>query len=254
MTRATPRLQSEFDRLFAAVPATPNDATDLIDPEGRVRALVLEVAAPADWDELAKVWGGVQADLGLPAPAIAASGTDGLQLWFSLSEPLAVAAAHAWLDALRRHYLPELPAQRVHLWPSSAATASAQHARPVPALHGPGGNWSAFVAPDLAPLFSETPWLDVRPGDDGQAHLLSGLSSITPAALAAARAILMPPAPIAANMGDQPLPTPSATHQMAISGSADPVDFLRSVMNDASVPLALRIEAAKGLLLQAPAR
>jgi hypothetical protein len=41
---------------------------------------------------------------------------------------------------------------------------------------------------------------------------------------------------------------------MAAIGPSDPIEFLRSVMNDASVPLALRIEAAKGLLLQPPAR
>lgn len=258
MTRATSRLQNEFDRLFAPAPETPTGAADLIDPEGRVRALVLEVAAPADWNELAKVWGGVKVDLGLPAPAIAASGTDGLQLWFSLSEPLAVAAAHDWLDALRQRYLPELPAQRVRLWPSSADAASARHALPVPALHEATGHWSAFVASDLAPLFAETPGLDVPPGDDGQAHLLSGLSSIRPAELAAARAALTPPKEIdatttAAHDG-HPHTAPTPTHRVAANGPSDPVDFLRWVMNDASVPLALRIEAAKALLLQAPAR
>lgn len=258
MTRATSRLQNEFDRLFAPAPETPTGAAGLIDPEGRVRALVLEVAAPADWNELAKVWGGAQADLGLPAPAIAASGTEGLQLWFSLSEPLPVTAAHGWLDALRQRYLPDLPQQRVRLWPSSADTASARHALHVPALHEATGNWSAFVASDLAPLFAETPWLDVPPGEDGQAHLLCALRSINPAELAAAQAALTPAnrvdtANTTAHDGP-PQTAPTITHHVTGHGPSDPAHFLRWVMNDANVPLALRIEAAKALLLQAPAR
>ena len=53
--------------------------------------MVLELTGPADWDVLSAVWRGVQADLELPAPAIAVSGTDGLQLWFSLEAPVPAA-------------------------------------------------------------------------------------------------------------------------------------------------------------------
>ena len=71
------RLQTELERLYLAAPAS------LADAQGRVRALVLEAVLPASWDRLSAVWQGVQAELELPAPAIAVSGTDGVQLWFA---------------------------------------------------------------------------------------------------------------------------------------------------------------------------
>jgi hypothetical protein len=107
--------------------------------------------------------------------------------------------------------------------------------------------WSAFIAPDLAPVFEAEAWLDVQPGVDGQAELLARLQPI-PAAdfqrvLAAwgeAAAVVPPPAAA-------PAPAPHAA-PLATLHTADPRQFLLSVMNDTSVPLALRIEAAKGLL------
>ncbi|MGY0196670.1 hypothetical protein ACWA7J_16510 [Leptothrix sp. BB-4] len=238
------RLATELRRLFLldAVAAEP-----LIDAQGRVRALVLELARPADWDTLAQVWRGVQTELALPAPAIAASGTDGLQLWFSLAEPIAVDAAHAFLALLRRRWLADLPANRVVLWPQPAPP---RHARPVPALNEATGNWSAFVAPDLAPLFAETPWLDIPPGDEAQAHVLAQLQPIRPAELTAATAALeqalQAPEPVP-SMAPPAAPSWAATTHPA-TAHAEPRAFLLAVMNDGAVPLALRIEAAKALL------
>ena len=54
------RLHAEFQRLYllpVEAHATHSDHT---------RALVLELARPADWGQLAAVWRGVQADLELP--------------------------------------------------------------------------------------------------------------------------------------------------------------------------------------------
>jgi len=239
-------LQTEFQRLYVPTTAETGPAdhpAPLIDPQGRVRALVLELGGPADWSALAQVWRGVQTDLELPAPAIAASGTEGLQLWFSLAEPLQVAQAHAFLQTLRHRYLPDVPARRVRLMPRiDTAVPADQHARPVPALNTGTGNWSAFIAPDLAPLFAETPWLDIPPGNDGQAQLLAGLKSIQPPMLAAALQQLQPAA-------QQPPPSPSPLKTTLDAGcTTDPQHFLLAVMNDAAVPLALRIEAAKALL------
>lgn len=54
------RLQIEFRRLFLATEAASAGeaitASDLVDSAGRVRALVLELARPADWQPLANVW------------------------------------------------------------------------------------------------------------------------------------------------------------------------------------------------------
>ena len=100
---SSPRLQSERDRLYRA------------EDDGRVRALVLALARPADWAALGRVWQGVQTDLGWPAPGIAVSGTDACQLWFSLAEPVPPAEAHALLEHLRTRYLADIPPHRVEL-------------------------------------------------------------------------------------------------------------------------------------------
>lgn len=215
------RLTSELHRLYH--PDTPD----------RVRALRLEVAAPADWAALGAVWRGVQADLGLPAPAIAVSGTDGLQLWFSLARPVTPVQASEFLAGLRARYLPELPASRLRLQAEQGVPA-------VPAQDAASGNWSAFVAPDLAPVFVETPWLDIEPGTEGQADLLARLSSITPAAFDAALQALGP-APRSGLAASQPAVAGAA-------GDVDPRQFLQRVLNDEAAPLALRVEAAKALL------
>jgi len=218
------RLQTELERLYLAAPGT---ATPLVDGRGRVRALVLETVQPAGWDRLAAVWDGVQAELALPAPAIAVSGADGMQLWFALQAPVAAAQGHAFLDGLRARWLADLAPARVRLLAGAAAL--------VPALRG-DERWSAFVAPDLAAVFADTPWLDLEPGEEGQAALLHGLRSITPAAFADALARL------GAAARDAPAPAiPSAQDD-------DPRAFLRRVMNDERVDMALRIEAAKALL------
>lgn len=252
------RLQSELCRLYlpnaGAGLATDeySAAPGLVDARGRVRALVLELTRPADWALLAKVWRGVQSDLELPAPAIAVSGTEGFQLWFSLAQPVGVAQAQAFLALLCRHFLPDIAARRLRLLPVVDAAAPHQvlHAQQVPAQQAQGGNWSAFVAADLAPVFAETPWLDTPPSDDGQADLLSRLASIKPPAWEAALAQLQSAVPqagtaretVVADAGHSPAQT------MAAAGSLDAKRFLLRVMNDDSVALALRIEAAKALL------
>ena len=243
------RLQSELHRLY--LPRSARDAegdassSPLIDPSGAVRALVIELARPASWEVLAKVWHGVQTELELPAPAIAVSGTDGLQLWFSLAVPVAATRAHAFLDRVRVRFLPDIAANRICLLPASDASALQPqgHARLVPALQAQGENWSAFVAPDLAPVFAETPWLDVPPSEEGQAALLHGLEATKPAAFEAAMQRL--------GAGAQ-APRSTAAMAAAVSpGADDPRRFLLRVMNDDTVALALRIEAAKALLQHA---
>jgi len=205
----------------------------LIDAKGRVRALVLSLARPADWAVLGRVWQGVQADLGWPAPGIAVSGTDACQLWFSLAEPVPTADAHALLEHLRSRYLAGVPPHRVALLPSADGVDLAP---PVPALQADGEIWSAYVAPDLAPVFADTPWLDVRPSPEGQAELLARLSSIRAAEYRAA----LPAAPAG------PVP---ATASGSATSFTDPRQFLLQVMNDGRVEMALRIEAAKALLV-----
>lgn len=257
------KLDLELHRLFL-VPQKAGGTATLIDPQAHVRAMVLELTRPADWAVLGPVWQGVQAELDLPAPGIAVSGVDGLQLWFSLAEPVPVARARAFLEGLQQRFLADVDARRVRLWPAADATdpsSAPHHAARVPAQQA-SGDWSAFVAPDLAPVFGDTPWLDIPPSEEGQAHLLRALKPIPMADFDAALAAL--PAvgggassartrePVAAADAVAPVPQAAAPATASVTAHEDAAQaarqFLRQVMQDESVALALRIEAAKVLL------
>lgn len=207
------RLEAELQRLsFSSDPGG-----------GPRRALVLEVTGAAGWQALAAAWQGVQADLELPAPGIAVSG-GGCQLWFSLAEPVPPAQGAAFLEGLRRRYLGDVKADRVKLDPAAV---------PPPREEAPG-RWSAFVAPDLAAVFADEPWLDLPPSPDAQADVLARLQPMKAADLARALERLQPPVGDASSADDR--------------GRHDPRTFLLQTMNDPAVALHLRIEAAKALL------
>lgn len=221
------RLQNELQRLYLPAPGAWTAA------DGRVRAAMLELVVPADAALLGAVWAGVQNELGLPAPAIVLSGRDGLQLWFALQQPAEAATARALVDGLCRRWLDELPAARRRCWPAPDAAPPA-----LPGAEVGAERWAALVSPDLAPLFTETPWLDLPPGDDAQAALLAPLRAITADELAAALRTLAPPDTAAAPGAPEPRTAPEREAER----------FLLSVMRDAAAPLAQRIDAAKALL------
>lgn len=277
----TPRLHAELQRLYlpdgapADAPEAPPDAW--VDAQGRVRALVLAVAVEAGWLPLAAVWQGVQDEFGLPAPAIAVDGRAGLQLWFSLARPVPRARGRALLQALRRHYLDALPAHRVAQWPAATDApddaAGIDHLPPRPTG---GERWSAFVSPDLAPVFADTPWLDIPPADDAQAGLLGRLQPMAAAAWATACARLGVGAEAegpsatgdgqdsrhAPGTGPEPDQGPGEATATGAVAAGPTVDddalaarrFLRTVMADESAPWSARIEAAKALLSAAAPR
>lgn len=230
------RLPTQWHRLFASPPGGATEGwPTLVDAQRQVRAMVLGLARPAGAAALASLWQGVQADLGLPAPAIAVDGQRGYQLWFSLAQARPAAQADAFLAALCRRYLGE----------QADAARIEQQPGPVPALQPDGERWSAFVAADLAPMFEDEPWLDITPNPDGQAELLARLASIEPAALDEAMAKLVPteaPATVGTTEAIAPATAPGAPRPR------DPKAFLLDVMRDEQVALALRIEAAKALL------
>ena len=243
------RLQSELQRLYR--PA---------------HFAVLELARPADWQRLSTVWRGVQADLDLPAPAIAVNGVDGFQLWFALAEPQSAAQALAFLDALRLRYLGDIAPARIGMTVAAKAAEAAEAAEAVwaaPPRQMQREQWSAFIAADLAPVFTAEPWLDTAPSPDGQADLLARLTAIKPADLQAALARLgiatLGPAPPGISPLDQPPQPacppacpPAAPVLPAVpalpDSDLDPRRFLQDVLNDTTVAWALRIEAAKALL------
>jgi hypothetical protein len=251
------RLQSELHRLY--LPRSQSHREDdtqpwaLIEPQGMVRAMVLELTRPPSWEVLSRVWYGVQTELELPAPAIAVSGIGGLQLWFSLAEPIAASQAHAFLESLRARFLPDIESKRLCLMPASDASAlhPQRHARRVPARQEQTGNWSAFVAADLAPIFADTPWLDIAPNEEGQAALLRGLETMKQAVFEAALKRLGPgthPSPAIDTMTTSIEASLSQSQPVTSAADEDPKRFLLRVMNDDTVALALRIEAAKALL------
>ena len=260
-TEKRDRLHNELVRLYL-LPAPADSGTGaqafaLVSPSGMVRALVMELVQPPGWEVLSRVWHGVQNELDLPAPAIAVSGLDALQLWFSLAEPVAAARGHAFLECLQQRYLADVDASRVRLHPGPAPSPAQPygHARLVPALQEQTGNWSAFLAVDLVPIFAETPWLDIPPGEDGQASLLQGLGRIEPPAFEAVLGRLTratKPLPASAGAVAAGVGAPGHAPALPLEPDADPRQFLTRVMQDASVPLALRIEAAKALLRHEP--
>jgi hypothetical protein len=260
------RLQAELQRLYLSHdPERPDSAEPgLAGPDGRGRAMVLELARPASWNALGKVWQGVQADLELPAPAIAVSGTDGYQLWFSLAQPVPAAQATDFIESLRQRYLGDVAPERVGMLPFAAAAAPAQSDWVLPCVQRAPGRWSAFVTSDLAGLFEDEPWLDLPPSPDAQADLLSRLKSIEADDLkrASERLGSASPAGSSGSTGSmasaQAAPAPAVparpaagrieTRSAPAADSADPRRFLLGIMNDPAVELHLRMEAAKALL------
>jgi hypothetical protein len=228
------RLPLELDRLYGLPPGPFANARDL-------RVAVLAVSQPAGWAELSAVWRGVQADLAFPAPAIAVSGHDALQLWFSFAAPTTPTARARLLRSLCARYLADVRATQVHVLVDAADVPVAPGDEVAPQC------WSAFVTHDLAAVFAETPWLDIPPSDDGQATILRALTPIAPQALEAALEQLgadTDAAPAEAHTTQRPIAAPARTQ----APGADPVHFLSGVVNDESAPLALRIEAARVLL------
>lgn len=283
------RLSSEFHRLYLAAPGSaPVSApgTDLskapvLDAQGRLRMAVLGLADPSEWAPLAAIWQALQSDWGLPAPAISVDGRQGLLLWFSWAEPQPVERIRAFLSGLCRRHLAELPAHRIVCLPEVQPQGPIGLDQParwqalLPAREQDSERWSAFVAQDLAPLFADTPWLDVPPGEDAQASLLAPLGSITQRQFEQVLAGLMPPAPAPASLPESlcvPAPqaaaAPPACAAPALSspgidpsGPASPMPwqgqalaFLQAVVADTTAPLAQRIEAARVLLQHDPRR
>jgi len=245
-------LQTEFHRLYlldnppSDVRNLPGSQPVLIDAGGRVRAMVLEVAQLAGCECVVALWHGAQDALGLPAPAVAVSGTSGYQLWFSVREAVPAAQAMAFLDLLRLRFLPEVAPRYVAMWPVADASGQLQHAKGVPALQADTSHWSAFVAPGLISMFADEPWLDLPPSAEAQAKLLANFESVSPAGFGQALARLQPTS--AATASDAGLAPVYPTGQTKAHEGADPKRFLLTVMNDPTTELGLRIEAAKALL------
>lgn len=245
------QLSGELHRLYGL-------GTDGIDPGAAppttghaghgVRVAVLEVALPAGWEQLSTVWRGVQADLELPAPAIAVSGADAVQLWFSFATPLAPSAGARFVHALRKRYLFDIRPSLVRVFAETTEIPVA------PCVEVSPEHWSAFILPDLIAVFAETPWLDLPPGEDGQAAILQTLQPIQADDLKVALTTLGETDHESSQASASSAQADAAAAGCAGEQASDPARFLAGVMNDKTAPLALRIEAARVLLSVGPGR
>ncbi|HEX8603252.1 MAG TPA: hypothetical protein VF774_11450 [Pseudoduganella sp.] len=162
-------------------------AFDLV-KDGMVRAIVLPFDGPAgdgdvQWERLCEAANALQAELGLPAPAVSVSGTTGFRLWLSFEAPLTVARAQQFVDLLRTAYCPDvvLPAQGVQA-PVELPPCKSQAS----------GKWAAFINPGMGASFADEPALEMAPPLAAQAAFLQGLQSISHEQLGHALALLQP--------------------------------------------------------------
>jgi hypothetical protein len=221
------RLQGQFHQLYALQASVPVET---------VRVMVLALRHPEAWALLAPIWQGVQVDWAWPAPAIAVNGHDAFELWFAIEKPTSCDEAMALLHRLCRQYLLDQHKDRLSFWPNADnSDFVAPIAKRIPSQNSATGRWSAFVAPDLAAVFGDDPSLDLPPGDEAQAEVISRIQPIPTADWQRAIASAEPPVRQAS--------TPTTPKPQD-----DPRRFLLSVMNDATVDMALRVEAAKALL------
>jgi hypothetical protein len=77
------RLSGELERLYGLQACAEAKGVSQDDS----RALILQLNKPSEWSSLAVLWHAFVSEWGMPAPAIAVNGRDGIQLWFSLSQP-----------------------------------------------------------------------------------------------------------------------------------------------------------------------
>ena len=258
------RLRSELERLYFLPDQCGSETASLCltDDQGRVRTVVVDFERSCDWPHVEALYRALQADLDLPAPAVAVRANVGYTLWLSLAEPVALADAQAFLAALRGRYLADLPVDALTLHPCGDAAQNLTVPL-LPACAVASGTWSAFIDPTLGALFVDEPWLAMAPNSDKQADILAALKSVDVADFARARqrlretqAVQRPLAETDAAAAGAGLPAKSQRGKrrgerakLALGGGyADPASFLLALMNDPSASARQRIAAAKALL------
>ncbi len=213
------KLISELTRLYLppgaiAAPALEQrlrgeatHAISLTAGDGQARAMVIPFnqtdTEGEHWGLLCEVANALQAELGLPAPAVSISGADGYGLWLSLESAVPASAAQQFLDLLRSAYFPRIEPR-------------AQAAAPVelpPCLHQASGKWAAFINPGLGASFTDEAGLEMAPPFAGQAALLESVQSISAAQFQRAMAKLQQAHGVAAPTSE---PAPSSVQGLLL--------------------------------------
>lgn len=157
--------------------------------DGQTRAMVIGFPKTADgddaqhWANLCVVANALQADLGLPAPAVSINGSDAYGLWLSLASPVPVAQAQSFVERVCKAYAPGTK--------PLADAASAPHDLP-PFLNANTGKWAAFIHPGLGASFADEPGLEMAPPMTGQLAFLEDVRSISDAQFTHALNLLQP--------------------------------------------------------------
>jgi hypothetical protein len=125
------------------------------------------------WERLCTVANALQAELGLPAPAVSISGAGAFGLWLSLEQPVTAAQAQEF-------------ARLVGAVAGAEAEAGVGPGTLPPFLNQASGKWAAFIHPGMGVSFAGDEGLDIQPPEAGQVALLEGLESIAPAQFAQA--------------------------------------------------------------------
>ena len=234
------RLEAALRRLYGWPAATADIP---------LRVVTITVRRSRDWPRVAELLRVLQEELQLPAPAVSVAATSGFTVWLALAEGTDPAMAGAFVLALRQRALADLPDGDL------ALEVCPRSLPPMPAEDDATGRWSAFIDPGMGSLFVDEAGLDFQPPIDRQADLLAGLACIDAEALARALAECQPPAALPGAAAAVAAAAVTAASAGSLLGPfPGPRDFLLAVMNDASTPLALRIEAAKALLVAGEGR
>jgi len=161
------KLNAELSRLYLAP------------PDGGTRSICLSFKKLAGdgeaghWERLCSVANALQAELGLPAPAVSISGAGAFGLWLSLEQPVTAAQAQEFA---------KLACAEAEV---DAGAGVAPGTLP-PCLNQASGKWAAFIHPGMGASFAGDEGLDMQPPEAGQVALLEGLESIAPAQFAQA--------------------------------------------------------------------
>jgi hypothetical protein len=217
-------------------------AIKLTTADGLTRALAITFrkafgdGETGHWDRLCKVANALQADLGLPAPAVSIDGASAYRLWLSLETPVPADQAQDFLALLRQVYFPEL-----ELAPD-AATA------PVylpPCLNPRSGKWAAFIHPGMGASFAEDSGLEMAPPLGAQVGFLEGLDSIADEQFRDAVRKLELRQPAAARAPAEPAFTAAST---AASDALAAEPF--ALQPQAQAPARAKAAASDGLMLK----
>lgn len=153
-----------------------SSGVSLVTADGMTRTMAIPFDKLADseeaqhWSLLCLVANALQEQLGLPAPAVSISGTNGFRLWLAFEAPVPTALIQQFLGLLRDAYFPNMD-----LGPGAAIALTELP----PCLHRSTSKWAAFINPGLGASFADESGLEMAPPFAGQAALLENLKSIT---------------------------------------------------------------------------